>query len=72
MDALILQDAAVTLVAGGAVWVVIRRLFTVVKPAGGSKCASCPKVARAAEGASAAGDPAPAAGSRTIPLTVVR
>ena len=42
MDALILQDAAVTLVAGGAVWVVIRRLFTVVKPTGGSKCASCP------------------------------
>ena len=72
MDAQLLQDAVVTLVAGGAGWLVIRRVFTVVKPTGGSKCASCPQVTRAAEGAPVAGDPAPAAGSRTIPLTVVR
>ena len=40
----IVQHALVTLVAIGAAWVVVRRVFTVVKPTGGGapKCASCP------------------------------
>mgnify|MGYP006919826319 CR=1 FL=1 len=38
----ILQHAMVTLVAAGAAWVVIRRVFVTVSPGGGSKCASCP------------------------------
>jgi len=40
----IVQHALVTLAAIGAAWVVVRRVFTVVKPTGGGapKCASCP------------------------------
>ena len=37
-----LQHAIVTLAAAGAALIVFRRVFSVVKPAGGSKCASCP------------------------------
>ena len=55
MDLEMVQHAVVTLVAAGAVWVVIRRVFSVVKPTGGSKCASCPvaKPARQELGAEA-------------------
>ena len=45
MTADFIQHAIVTLVAVGAAWVVVRRVFTtVVPPAGGGapKCASCP------------------------------
>jgi hypothetical protein len=39
-----LQDMVVTLAAIGAASLVLRRVFTTVRPAGpeGSKCASCP------------------------------
>ena len=37
-----IQHTMVTLAAAGAAWIVFRRVFSVVKPAGGSKCASCP------------------------------
>ena len=40
----VIQHAIVTLAAIGAAWLVVRRVFTVVKPIGGGapKCASCP------------------------------
>ena len=44
----LLQDAVVTMVALGALVVLLRRVFTVVKPAGGSACASCPSAANRA------------------------
>jgi hypothetical protein len=36
-----LQGVIVTIVAAGAAWVVIRQVFSVVKPAGEPKCSSC-------------------------------
>jgi hypothetical protein len=66
-----LQHAIVTLAAAGAAWVVIRRVFTVVKPTGGSKCASCPSSQQAARGYS--GKPSEGDKPRsTVPLTFVR
>lgn len=57
-----LQTAIVTLVAAGAAWVVIRRVFMTVAPAGQAKCASCP---------SAQSAPRPLA-DQPKPLTVFR
>jgi len=61
-----IQHAIVTLAAIGAAWVVVRRVFTVVKPAGGGapKCASCPSAQ--------AHKPAQPPSSETKPLTLIR
>ena len=71
MGADTIQHAIVTLAAAGAAWVVIRRVFTVVKPTGGSKCASCPSSPQA--GRVLSGQPSERDKSRsTIPVTFVR
>jgi hypothetical protein len=61
----ILQHAVVTIVAFGAAALVIRRVFTVVKPAGGSACAACPSAKRAAPE-----QPAPGLTAEAKPLTL--
>jgi hypothetical protein len=40
----VIQHGIVTLAAFGAAWIVVRRVFSFVKPAAGAapKCASCP------------------------------
>lgn len=66
MDPEILQHAIVTLAAAGAAWVVVRRVVGVVKPTGGSSCASCPS-------ARAHGKlPAASSSAETHPMTLVR
>ena len=61
-----IQHAIVTLAAIGSAWVIVRRVFTFVKPAGNAapKCASCP--------AAQAHAPAKAVPSETKPLTLIR
>ena len=61
----LVQHAVVTLAALGAAWVIVRRVFSFVKPAGGGppKCASCP----AAQGQK----PEPLT-SEAKPLTLIR
>ena len=61
----ILQHGVVTVVALGAAAFVVRRVFTVVKPAGGSSCAACPSAKQAA-----AKQPAPALTAEAKPLTL--
>jgi hypothetical protein len=63
MDFQMMQHAVVTLAAAGAVWVVIRRVFSVVKPTAGAKCASCP---------SAQAAPRQELGNEAKPLTLIR
>ena len=36
------QTAIVTLVAAGAAWVVVKRVFMTVRPGGRSSCDACP------------------------------
>jgi hypothetical protein len=57
----LLQHILVTLVAFGAAVLVVRRVFTVVRPTGGSACASCPSAKKAA---------APALDAEARPLTL--
>ena len=42
----LLQDAVVTMVALGALVILLRRVFTIVKPTGGTGCASCPSAVK--------------------------
>ena len=63
MDVETLQHAVVTLTAAGAVWVVVRRVFSVVKPTAEPKCASCP---------SARSLPRQELGAEAKPLTLIR
>ena len=63
MDLEMLQHVVVTLTAAGAVWVVVRRVFSVVKPTAGPKCASCP---------SAQASPRQELGAEAKPLTLIR
>ena len=37
-----LQTAIVTLVAAGAAWTVVKRVFMTVRPTGQARCDSCP------------------------------
>ena len=37
-----LQTAIVTLVAAGAAWIVVKRVFMTVRPTGQASCDSCP------------------------------
>ena len=61
-----IQHAIVTLAACGAAWVIVRRVFTTVKPArgGAPKCASCP--------AAQAHETTQPLSSEPKPLTLVR
>jgi hypothetical protein len=65
MPAELVQHAIVTLAAIGAGWVIVRRVFSFVKPAGGAapKCASCP---------AAQGQKAQPLSSEAKPLTLIR
>jgi hypothetical protein len=80
MGADFIQHAIVTLAAIAAAWVVVRRLFTVVKPLGGGapKCASCPAAApqragvRVEDPAAQAHKPAQPVSSEAKPLTLIR
>jgi hypothetical protein len=66
MDFDFIQHAIVTLAATGAAWVLVRRVFGVVKPSGGGapKCASCP--------AAQAHQAAQPLSSDAKPLTLIR
>jgi hypothetical protein len=75
-----IQHAIVTLAAIGAAWIVVRRVFTIVKPAGGGapKCASCPSAApqrarvHVGDPAAQAHKPTQPPSSETKPLTLIR
>ena len=65
MPADFIQHALVTMAAIGSAWVIVRRVFSFVKPAGAAapKCASCP---------AAQGQAAQPLSSEAKPLTLIR
>jgi hypothetical protein len=71
MDLEMLQHAIVTLTAAGAAWVVFRRVFSVMKPTAGPKCASCPS-ATAAQRSRTQPTRHQELGAEAKPLTLIR